>query len=313
MSKVPRTYNQKPMKQTLSILLIFIFTASYSQPADSRPIKPAGFQKKITTISSGKARSYYALSTTEVSIINVQGPGILKVYTRAQFRPGETDLLRYTVLYTLDGGPQKTMAIKDAERSDKATYQDGTLGVPGELKTVEIELSRGSHTLEFKLKDITFNVAARYVFTPAKLKKQEWMAFSPIQPSEPVDLISRESHTLYYRFSQAKPLKVEILGPTELRVLTRTENHYSMKGRINYRVQVRENGNVINTYQLNSKVSDVAVYKDIKDLIPGTACELVIYVPEGKHIYELVPLDKDKSSLLGRILIPQKDISVKKY
>ena len=57
-------------------------------------------------------------------------------------------------------------------------YQDGTLGVPGELNTFEIELSRGSHTIEFKLKDITFNVAARYIFTPAKPKKQEWMAFS---------------------------------------------------------------------------------------------------------------------------------------
>jgi hypothetical protein len=294
-------------------VLIISFTVIYPQSAgESRAMKPVGYQKKITTIISGKARSYYALSTTEASIINVQGPGILKVNTRAQFRPGETDVLRYTVLYTLDGGQQKSMAIKDAGRSDKATYQDGTLGVPGELKTFEIELSRGSHTLEFKLRDIAFNVAARYVFTPAKLKKQDWMAFSPMQPSEPVDLVAREAHTLYYRFSNEKPLKVEILGPTELRVLTRTENHYAMKGRIYYRVQVRENGTVINTYQLNSKVSDVAVYKDIKDLIPGTACELVIYVPEGKHIYELVPLDKDKSTLLGRILIPQKDISVKK-
>jgi hypothetical protein len=215
-------------------------------------------------------------------------------------------------LYTIDGGEQKTKAISGIERSKKATYPDGTLGVPGELKTFEIALSRGSHTIEFKLKDITYNVAARYIFTPSKPKKQDWLAFSPALPSEPVDLISKESTTSYYRFSMAMPLKVELIGPTELRVLTRTENHFQMKGRINYRVQVRENGKVINTYQLSSQVSEVAVYKDVKDLIPGTACEFVIMVPDGKHVYEILPLDQDKSSLLGRLLIPVKDVKLEK-
>jgi hypothetical protein len=56
----------------------------------------------------------------------------------------------------------------------------------------------------------------------------------------------------------------------------------------------------------------VAVYKDVKDLIPGTACEFVIYVPKGKHTYELLPLDKDKGSLLGRLLLPKKDVLLEK-
>jgi hypothetical protein len=136
------------------------------------------------------------------------------------------------------------------------------------------------------------------------------MAYSPSLPSEPVELISKESTTSYYRFSQAKPLKIEIFGPTELRVLTRTENHFQMKGRINYRIQVRENGLILNTYQLNSKVSEVAAYKDVKEMIPGTACEILVYVPKGKHIYEILPLDQDKSTLLGRLLIPVKDIKL---
>jgi hypothetical protein len=38
----------------------------------------------------------------------------------------------------------------------------------------------------------------------------------------------------------------------------------------------------------------------------------VIFVPEGKHVYEIIPLDKDKSSLLGRLLIPKKDVKLEK-
>lgn len=298
-------------KLIILITLIFIYSSMTAQSSSkSQAIKPAGFQKKITTVVSGKTRNYYALSTIDASVISVQGPGKLKVNTRGQFRPGENDMIKYTVLYTVDGGEQKSIAVTNAERSMNATYQDGTLGVPGELKTFEIDLSRGSHTIEFKLKEISYNVAARYVFTPSKLVKQDWTAFSPALPSEPVELISKESTTTYYRFSQAKPLKIEIFGPTELRVLTRTENHFQMKGRINYRIQVRENGLVMNTYQLNSKVSEVATYKDVKEMIPGTACEFVVYVPKGKHIYEIQPLDQDKSTLLGRLLIPVKDIKL---
>jgi len=296
----------------IPIMMILISSLMAQSSSESKPIKPTGFQKKIATIVSGKTRNYYALSTVENSMVTIEGPGILKVYTRGQFRPGETDVIRYAVLYTIDGGEQKTKAITGIERSKKAAYVDGALGVPGELNTFEIALSRGSHTIDFKLKDITYNVAARYIFTPSKPKKQDWLAFSPMFPSEPVDLISRETTTSYNRFSMAKPLKVDIIGPTELRVLTRTENHFQMKGRINYRVQVRENGKVINTYQLYSRVSDVAAYKDVKDLIPGTACEFVIIVPGGKHVYEILPLDQDKSTLLGRLLIPVTDVKLEK-
>jgi len=309
------TNDQKPMKKTfiLTIVSIFIVSTSIAQSTmEPKPIKPTDFLKKITTIVSGKTRSYYALSTVEPSVVTVQGPGTLKVNTRGQFRPGETDVIKYALLYTIDGGEQKTKTVTGIERAKSAVYEDGTLGVPGELNTFEIELNRGSHSIEFKLKDISYNVAARYIFTPSKPKKQEWMAFSPLLPSEPVDLITKETTTAYYRFSMSKPLKVDIIGPTELRVLSRTENHYKMKGRINYRLQVRENSKVINTYQLYSEVSDVAVYKDVKDLIPGTASEFVIMVPDGKHVYEILPLDQDKSTLLGRLLIPVKDVKLEK-
>ena len=198
------------------------------------------------------------------------------------------------------------------ERSKKATYLKGSLGVPGQLEDFEIVLGRGNHTIEVKLKDKNIPVANRYIFTPVKKKKQEWIAFSPKQPSEPVDLISRESTVNYYRFSMEKPVKIEIFGPTQLRVLTRIENHYQMKGRIHYRLQVKENSKVINTYQLSSRRSEIAVYKDNKELIPGKACEFVINVPKGKHTYEIIPLDKDKNSMLGRFLLPKKDVKLRK-
>ena len=83
-----------------------------------------------------------------------------------------------------------------------------------------------------------------------------------------------------------------------------------MKGRINYRVQVKENDVIRNTYQLSSRRSEIAIYNDNNELIPGKASEFVIDVPKGRHTYEIVPLDKDKNTLLGRFLLPKKDVKL---
>lgn len=294
------------------LMLILIIPGIKSQSTvKSKYLKPVNYQKRVTTVISGKNRNYYSLSDKETSVINIKGPGKIRILSRGRFQPNQDNSeIRYEVVYSVDGAAEEKTRFSGIKRSTKATYLKGTLGVPGQLKDFEIELGRGYHTVSFKMAEDIIPVAARYQYTPTKAKKIEWIAFSPLRPNEPVNLISRESTVGYYRFSSEKSLKVQINGPTELRVLTRIENHYQMKGRILYRVQVKENGVVKNTYQLSSRRSEVAVYEDDKELIPGKACEFVINVPKGKHIYEILPLDRDKSTILGRLLIPEKDVKL---
>jgi hypothetical protein len=301
------------MKKIHLLFLVFILLTSGIRAQNTganKYLKPAGFQHRITVLVSGKTRYYYQLDHLNASVITLKGPGKLQVITRGQFKPGAPDKMSYNVVYTIDGGDQKKKSATEITRSTNDTYQNGSLGVPGKSSEFEIELGRGDHSIEFKLGTNTFPIAARYIFTPTKEKKQEWIAFSPLQPSEPVDLISKETTVSYYRFSKLKPLKTQINGPTELRIFTRLENHYQMRGRIHYRIQVKENEKVINTYQLSSEHSEVAVYEEDQYLIPGKACEFVITVPEGKHTYTILPLDEDKNTVLGRLLIPKKDVKL---
>jgi hypothetical protein len=294
----------------LMMLFLFGLTIMAQSNGNSRYLKPTNYAKKVIIKVGDKSRSYYALSADKPSIINIQGPGKLRVMSRGQFKPGGENEIDYTINYVIDGGAKNVIEIRSVQTSDQATYADKGIGIPGQLKDFEIDLGRGYHNIEFKHDHHKVPIAVRYKFTPAKVKKQEWIAFCPKRPSEPVDLISREETIAYYRFSSEKTLKVEVNGPTELRVLTRLENHYQMKGRINYRVQVKENDVIRNTYQLSSRRSEIAIYKDNNELIPGKASEFVIDVPKGRHTYEIVPLDKDKNTLLGRFLLPKKDVKL---
>lgn len=299
------------MKKIFLSLLIFVLMLSAlmaQTTMKSHYLKPTIHQKRVTTLISEKTRYYYSLSTVKPSTINLKGPGKLRVMTRGRFIPDEGKKIAYSILYSVDGGEHKRIKFNGVIRSEKAIYLKSSLGAPGLLEDFEIELGRGNHTIEFYLEENDIPVASRYLFIPARQKKQDWLAFSPMLPSEPVDLITRESTVNYYRFSNENPLKVEIVGPTQLRVLTRIENHYQMKGRIHYRIQVKEKGEVINTYQLSSRRSEITMYKDDNELIPGKACEFVIDVPRGKHSYEIFTLDEDKNTLLGRFLFPKKDV-----
>ncbi|MCF8365827.1 MAG: hypothetical protein K9H16_08600 [Bacteroidales bacterium] len=302
------------MKTKITILLtltLFVSSLAFAQKKSANKyLKPANFQEKIMISSENKARSYYALSTEKASIVSLRGPGILRIISRCAFTPSDKGKLDYEIVYTIDGGELQVEKFKGVSPTTKATFLEQSMGVPGALKDIEIELGRGEHTIQLFAKDSQPKLAVRYVFSPGKEKKKKWIAFSPVQPIEPVDLITRESIVNYSRFSMEKPLKIDVIGPTQVRVLTRVENHYNMRGRIQYRVQVKENDKVINTFSLSSKRSEVTFYSNDKKLLPGTACEFVIDVPKGKHTYEIMPLDKDKSTILGRFLIPEKDVKL---
>ena len=302
------------MKKNLLLLLLLVFLGSSwaiaQKSSSKKTLKPTLFNEKVAIKSGDKTRSYYALDATKVAMVSLKGPGVLRVITRCAFVEGQKDKLNYEVLYTVDGGEQQTVKIKGAQRASKASYQDASMGTPGQLEDFEIELNRGDHSIQFLAVNGQAPVAVRYFFSAGKVIKKKWIAFNPVKPTEPVDLITRENIVSYSRFSLDKPLKVELIGPTQVRVLTRVENHYTMRGRIQYRIQVKENDEVINTYSLSSKRSQVTVYSDNKELLPGTACEFVIDVPKGKHTYEIMPLDKDKSTVLGRFLIPENDVKL---
>lgn len=300
------------MKKLLLALLLMALSLPpvMAQSSKTRLIKPTDYQQKVVTVINKKDRSYYQLDATKASVVRVQGPGRLRVISRAMFADAASAKASYSLQYDVDGGEKQTKKFSGIKRASDASYKISAMGAPGIGKDFEIALGRGNHTINFVNNTPAQPVAIRYIFVPGKAKKRDWIPFSPLKPMEPVEIISGESSVTYYRFSNEKPLQVTVIGPTELRVLSRIENHYNMRGRIDYRVQVSEKEKIINTYLLSSSRSDVAAYKENTDLIPGKGCEFVIDVPSGKHTYQITLLDKSDQTVLGRMLLPKKDVGL---
>jgi len=265
----------------------------------------------ISIIVSGKSYKYYPLSASESSALTTRGPGKLKIITRAQLNSQSEGRLNYTVYYRMDGADKIKVEFSSVKPDNKASFKDNSPEFPSAGENIIIELSRGEHTIELWSGSDNSKICTRALFTEIKEKKIDWVSLSPMYPNEPVNLVTNEDVVSYYRYSSIKPLKVKINGPTILRILNRVEFDYRMKGKLSYRIVVKEDKNVKNTYMLCTDRSDVAKYKRDEKKTPGKANEIVINVPSGTHNYEIGTLDKN--SILARILFPKKDIKLEAY
>lgn len=296
------------MKKTLYISLIFILIAGLSfAGSKTKIIKPKNYNKKVTVLISGKKRTYYEISDRNYTMVQVRGPGKLRILTRAvlQF---EKDKVNYKLIYKLNGLDEQIAEFDEVSKSVKSSFKNSSYGYTGIRKDIELNLERGENSIQLRNLNSGLKVVTRIIFEPGKIKKKNWISYSPASSNEVEDLITKEEISHYYRFSKQQPLRIEIIGPTELRVLTRFENNYKMRGRIDYRIQVSSDDNVINTFLLSSKRSVITYYKDNPELLPGKAREIYIKVNEGMHTFLVYPLDEDKGTMLGKILFPEKDI-----
>jgi len=289
------------LKKTLYISLIFILIAGLSfAGSKTKIIKPKNYNKKVTVLISGKKRNYYEISYKNYTMVQVRGPGKLRILTRAVLQNDE-DKVKYKLIYKLNGLDEQIAEFDEVSKSVKSIFKNSSYGYTGIRKDIELNLERGENSIQLRNLNSGLKVVTRIIFEPGKIKKKNWISYSPASSNEVEDLITKEEISHYYRFSKQQPLRIEIIGPTELRVLTRFENNYKMRGRIDYRIQVSSDDNVINTFLLSSKRSVITYYKDNPELLPGKAREIYIKVNEGMHTFLVYPLD-------DKILFPEKDI-----
>lgn len=305
--------NTKKINKAVFLFLIMalLFTPALLHAVPkTKVLKPKNAEKKVTLLISGKKLAYYPVLLKEPSIVSVKGPGKLKVITRGYMNSIKAKKTNITVFYRINGGEKIKVAFKNLKADEDAGFDDESSGFPTAGENITIELSRGEHTIEFWSGSENPGICSRFLFTEIKEKKIDWVSLSPGYPNEPVSLITNEDVASYFRYSESKPLNIKITGPTVLRILNRFEFDYSMKGRINYRIRVREDKKIKNTYMLCSIRSELTGYKKDGKRIPGKANEIVISVPAGEHSYEIIPLDRN--TLLAKILFPKKDIRLER-
>jgi len=299
------------IKINISILVktvIIVFLLQCVTFSKTKVVIPNNSNSSVTINISGKKLKYYNISAEAATILAIRGPGKLKIITREHLKTKNKKPLNYLLYYRINGGNKIKVEFDNVKADENAFINIGSEGYASVGENIIVELSRGENTVEIWSGSENPKIYIRSLFSETREKKIDWVRLSPMYPNDPVSLVTNEDVLSYFRYSSGKSLKIKITGPTVLRVLNRVEFDYKMKGKLSYRIEVKEDKKLKNTYMLCSDRSDVTKYKKNGKMIPGKANEIVINVPAGTHKYELVPLDN--YTFLAKILFPRKDITL---
>jgi hypothetical protein len=270
-------------------------------------VVPSEFGQSRTLNISGHDRIYYSLEKDGRVSIQVKGPTQIRILTRQEFESQPSQSVNYILQYTQDD--------QNVEQVDFSSLPIETARDPnnpavliGYLRDYSIDVPRGVHSYSFQIADNTHRVWIRVQEQQSDyMENLRRIPFQPHQFSKAVDLDVKESITTYYRIGNDNQIQLDVIGPTNLKILARLEYDQTMRGDQKYRFQILEGDKVVDTYSLSTRLSDVAKYIEPTSTLLSRGEKVYLDVPKGHHTYRIVLLDENRTALI-KFLIPVKDL-----
>lgn len=294
------------MKHLKLYIIALIFPITILSQKNVKVLKPIGKHKKSFIKTTDKTKRYYQLRSKKSTTIRLKGPGVLLVQSRTRLKK-KSDRLSYEYSYSVNQGLPQQLSFKKVAPSKTDKYKRLNKYLPSTKETTRIPLGRGEHSIRFK-KISANQIDLRFVFISKKGKRQKWVNFEPHTTNNSQDVIIKESKETYFKLDKKKPISITIVGPTTLRVLSRLIRSYEDKGRSRYKISVKQNKILKNTYQLSSKKSHLAQLHPKSSFTLSKAKEISIDVPSGKHTYEFKLKSPKNKTALMRFLLPENEV-----
>lgn len=277
---------------------------SGTRAAEWIELDPTHFASKTKMMVDDKPFTYYRFSHEEPVSFSIEGPTRVKVLTRVRI-PNDADTLAYAVTVLRDGALATTE--ENVAPPSRSGYYVGLNSFrPGAIRRVYIDVPTGLHGYELRAGGRTV-VDAR-IFRSAAAKPSR-VSLAPVDYASVETLYYRDKELTYYLVTKGKPVELEIVGPTSIKVNTRLLYDSTMLASQTYMVGVKESGDVERLYKVDSEPSETVVCRDRDDVIPGALRYFMVEVPRGRHRYEFRLVDTVARALAIKFYIPRGDLA----
>jgi hypothetical protein len=266
-------------------------------------------QSKILSISE-RDRTYFSIEKGKSLSVQIKGPTQIRILTRLEFESQPSKSVEYAVEYSIDNqASEKVMFNSRPISSVRDEHQPSRL--IGYLRIHSIDMPQGTHLVSFKVVNDSQRIWMRVQEQKATfVENLSRVAIQPHQFTKAVDLEVKEKITTYYRIGEDNEVKIDVIGPTNLQILTRLEFDNTMRGEQKFRFQVLEGEKVVETYSFSTEISDVAHYIEPSGNLLSRAEKVSFDIPTGSHSYRIVLMDGNRTALI-KFLIPIKDLGNK--
>jgi len=273
-------------------------------------LKPDKNGKRVEIQVIGKDRTYYQLDRKHPIVVNVEGPVKIKVYSRLDMEKYSTSKKVDYKIYVDDNG-KKTHYTRSAKLSRGIEFSKTGRGKIGGARDFILNVREGRHKIRFYLGSKDEKIVYLRLLKESRNipKKVDRVEIHPQQFTKLVKILVKEGEYDYYRVSDTDSLSFKVIGPATVKVLSRLEYSMVMNGGKKYRIAVKEDGKLLNTFMFSTELSEVAIYDENNaELKLSRGDDFYIEVPKGQHTYTFEVQDHGKSALL-KFYIPITDLN----
>jgi hypothetical protein len=256
---------------------------------------------------SDRDRTYFSIEEGGYLAVQIKGPTQIRIITRMEFDVQPSQAQEYSIQYMMDDQvvDRVTFTARPIETARDPKDPDRLLGY---MREHSIDVPQGVHSYAFSIVDGAERVWARVQEQQTSyIENLRRISFQPHHYTTAVDLEVKEKITTYYRIGNGEELRLDVIGPTNLKILVRMEYDDTMRGDQEFQFQVLEGDQVVETYSFSTVLSDVAKYIEPTMTLVSRGEKVYFDVPAGLHSYRIVLLDGDRTALI-KFLIPVKDL-----
>lgn len=278
----------------VKILVLTSFGASW------KVIEPAPKSKSGLPVSvSGKLIRYSQATQSNPVIVSIEGPTIVRVSVRVA---ASSAIRQFQVLATLDEG----LPVTFQEAAGPAKDAEGPNGMRlTTRRELDFRIPEGLHNFIVKPSDTTtlFLRISKRLYESGE--PFQWQSMAPRGFKDLVGIVVREQEATYYRQTSERPLELNLVGPTKVRIISRAEVPGGDEDRsIKWRIEVKADGKSLGVFPCEEKISSVATSAKESDYVITSGNTINLTLPTGKQQLSIHVLDND-IRILNRIFIPR--------
>ena len=256
----------------------------------------------LSVLVQKKARVYFRITPESPLVFTVEGPGRLRLVSRAEVPRGVSRPISYK-LRVDEGGKILEEQLTESSAANKVKLADGVFAIC-KSRNLAVDVPAGNHRLTVSVTGARV-VLIRPLFSGPTRDEVRMISITPVEATRSVTLSEGERLIPYYSTFLGKPVKFRIVGPTSLELSTRLDFDATMRGSQGYRIAVTEGGERIREGQFKTTKATTATYTDLNDRSASKLDRIVIPVSDGVHDISVELLSPQNGSAEIHARIPQ--------
>ncbi len=279
-----------------------LFSSAAARAGAWEAIERLPGQAAVSVLVNGQPRIYFRILPGKPLAISIDGPARLRIVSRVEMPPGSTEVVSY-VLRVSEGANVLDQQKTETSASSAARLAAGSQAI-AKSRRMGVEVPKGRHPLSLSVEG-PFAVLVRLQQAAPAMGERPMVTLTPVEAARSVLVTEGEKTIPYYTALPGRPVKLRVVGPTTLDLLTRLDFDETMRGTQTYRLAITEGGRRLREVEFKTTKATTATYGNLKDRVPSKFDRLQLAIADGLHELAVELLAPAKGSVEIHARIPE--------